>query len=879
MNFLKRTIAAAVAISLCAVAYPKADTKPNQDPKADDKAVVVAGNARFTVLTPQLVRMEWSEDGVFEDRATLTFVNRRLPVPEFKVRNGLSKVVIETSDLKLTYVKNGKFSPENLRAEFMLNGKKVVWHYGDKDTLNLMGTTRTLDKADGWKLGKEPMEPGIISRGGWSVVDDSSRHVLTPTDSHWGEWVECRPEGERQDIYLFAYGHEYTKALGDYVKVAGAIPLPPKYAFGYWWSRYWQYSDNELRDLVNQIRSMDIPLDVLIVDMDWHETWGLRRNNPKKDEYGQRIGWTGYTWKKQLFPSPKNFLDWCHDNRLKVSLNLHPASGIQPYEEPYERFVKAYGWTEEGKSVPFRIDEQKWADAYFETVLEPMEKDGVDFWWLDWQQWRNSKYTKGLSNTFWLNHTFIRHMENNGDERPIIHHRWGGLGSHRYQVGFSGDTYTSWETLGFLPWFTSTASNVGYGYWGHDIGGHAFRRGVTVTDPELYTRWLQYGVFTPIFKTHCTKNRNIERRIWQFPDHMFYMRDAIRLRYDLAPYIYNAAREAFDTGISMCRPMYYYWPEADEAYDMKEQYMFGNDLLVTAVAEPADKTTGLASRSVWFPEGKWYDFVSGELIDGDCVRTLHYTIAENPRYARAGAIIPMNPSSVQNLQDECRTLVLTFVPGADGELSLYEDDGKSKNYAEEFATTRIEKTTSGDRVKVVIHPRKGTYAAAPSSSNYELRFPAQYPPVSVSVNGVEVDYARYLSGSGWTYDGYSLAPVVRTGDCDCAEECVVELVFKAGDMAAQPRLYGKQGVFNRCVVLTPEFKEIYAVDYDPYTMLPDEYMNVSQIPNFITEYPAEISKWLDLYEENIEKVIPSLEALGFLDKDFIARLKAQLTEK
>lgn len=879
MNFLKRTIAAAVAISLCAVAYPKADTKPNQDPKADDKAVVVAGNARFTVLTPQLVRMEWSEDGVFEDRATLTFVNRRLPVPEFKVRNGSSKVVIETSDLKLTYVKNGKFSPENLRAEFMLNGKKVVWHYGDKDTLNLMGTTRTLDKADGWKLGKEPMEPGIISRGGWSVVDDSSRHVLTPTDSHWGEWVECRPEGERQDIYLFAYGHEYTKALGDYVKVAGAIPLPPKYAFGYWWSRYWQYSDNELRDLVNQIRSMDIPLDVLIVDMDWHETWGLRRNNPKKDEYGQRIGWTGYTWKKQLFPSPKNFLDWCHDNRLKVSLNLHPASGIQPYEEPYERFVKAYGWTEEGKSVPFRIDEQKWADAYFETVLEPMEKDGVDFWWLDWQQWRNSKYTKGLSNTFWLNHTFIRHMENNGDERPIIHHRWGGLGSHRYQVGFSGDTYTSWETLGFLPWFTSTASNVGYGYWGHDIGGHAFRRGVTVTDPELYTRWLQYGVFTPIFKTHCTKNRNIERRIWQFPDHMFYMRDAIRLRYDLAPYIYNAAREAFDTGISMCRPMYYYWPEADEAYDMKEQYMFGNDLLVTAVAEPADKTTGLASRSVWFPEGKWYDFVSGELIDGDCVRTLHYTIAENPRYARAGAIIPMNPSSVQNLQDECRTLVLTFVPGADGELSLYEDDGKSKNYAEEFATTRIEKTTSGDRVKVVIHPRKGTYTDAPSSRNYELRFPAQYPPVSVSVNGVEVDYARYLSGSGWTYDGYSLAPVVRIGDCDCAEECVVELVFKAGDMAAQPRLYGKQGVFNRCVVLTPEFKEIYAVDYDPYTMLPDEYMNVSQIPNFITEYPAEISKWLDLYEENIEKVIPSLEALGFLDKDFIARLKAQLTEK
>ena len=829
------------------------------DPKADSRAMVVVGNVRFTVLTPELIRMEWSEDGVFEDRATFTFVNRKLSVPEFKVAERRNRVTITTEKVKLVYDKGAKFSADNLSAEFTVGDKRVVWHYGDCDSLNLMGTTRTLDKADGWNLNpKDPMEPGVISRGGWSVVDDSTRHLFVDAASHWQNWVECRPEKDYQDLYLFAYGHNYMQAVKDYISIAGSIPLPPKYAFGYWWSRYWQYSDNELRDLVGQLRSLDVPIDVLIVDMDWHETWGLRRTGAKKDEYGQRIGWTGYTWKEQLFPSPANFFEWCRSENLKTALNLHPASGIQPYEEPYERFVEAYGWTEKGKSVPFKIDEQKWADAYFDAVLEPFEKIGVDFWWLDWQQWKTSKYTKDLSNTFWLNHTFNKHAEERGNERPMIYHRWGGLGSHRYQVGFSGDIYINWESLGFLPWFTSTASNVGYGYWGHDIGGHTFKIRESQTDPELYLRWLQYGVFTPIFKTHCTKNKNIERRIWQFPDHFFYMRDAIRLRYTLAPYIYNAARQGYDTGISMCRPMYYYYPECNEAYDMKEQYMFGDDMLVTAVVEPVDKVTGVAERTIWFPEGKWYDMASGTLID-----------------VRAGAIIPMNPATVKSLQEPCNTLVLTFVPGGDGELSLYEDDGISKDYATNYSTTKVVKSSTENSIRVVISPRQGAYAGATAQRKYELRFPAQMPAKCVKINGVEVPYKRFAKCGEWSYDGYSLAPIVYTELCDCDKECVVELTFDEQMQKNQPRLYGKQGIFNRCVALTPEFKERYAVSYDPYPLLPDEYMNVSQTPNFIMEYPERIVEWLDRYEKSFEICVPALEKSGHVDAEFISKLKRQ----
>ena len=865
---MKRFLALLTALT-CTLSPAIAD-----NPKADAKAVVTSGNARFTVLTPQLIRMEWSADGQFEDRATLTFVNRETPVPEFKVRESKSKLTITTPALTLTYLKNGKFSDKNLKAVFTLNGREVVWTPGMENPQNLLGTTRTLDGADGSKL-KEPMEQGILSRAGWSLIDDSQRHVLTPDGSEWKEWVEARPEGDRQDLYLFAYGHDYKQALADYALVAGRAPMPPKYTLGYWWSRYWQYSDNEFVDLVNKLKSMDVPIDVLIVDMDWHETWGLRKSNSPKDEYGQRIGWTGYTWQKELFPSPANFLKWTENEELKVALNLHPASGIQPYEAVYDDFTKEYGWSDKGKSVPFKIDERKWADAYFKTVLEPMERNGVDFWWLDWQQWKESKYTPGLSNTFWLNHTFFNHAERqNPGLRPFIYHRWGGLGSHRYPLAFSGDTYATWPMLAYLPYFTATASNVNYGWWGHDIGGHMFHKTQKATDPELYTRWLQYGVFTPIFKTHSTKDPRIERCIWCFPDHMFLMRDAIRLRYTLAPYIYNAARENYDTGVGMCRPMYYDYPESDKAYETPEQFMFGNDILATTITQPVDSITGLAPRTIWFPEGAWFDCATGSMYEGGRTEELHYTLAENPHYAKAGSIIPMNPATVKNLQQPCDTLVLTFIPGGDGQLRHYEDDGMSQQYKTNYAVTTVSKKQEGNTVRVRISPREGSFAGASDNRSYELRFPAVFPPKSVKVNGKELAYSRFPKAGEWTYDGYTLAPVIYTGTTACDAPVEIELAFDDYATAHQADLYGMSGVFKRCLDLTVEFKTEQGAHSEPYLMLPEEYLRVSQCPNFILEEPFRIAEFIGAYAKNKAALFEKTDSMTIIGDNFKQRLKA-----
>lgn len=887
-----------------------ASAAAQNDPKAAPEAVVTCGNARFTVLTPRLVRMEWSADGVFEDRATLAIVNRKLEVPSFKSRKSGNGVVLTTDALKLTY-KGGKFAADNLKIEFTMSDpsarkgvRTVVWTPGMDDSGNLLGTTRTLDRCDGHKT-IEPFDKGVLSRDGWAVVDESKRHLFVEDDSDWKTWVAQRDTTDRLDLYMFAYGHDYKAALGDFIKVAGRIPMPPKYAFGYWWSRYWQYSDFEFVDLGKSFRQMNIPIDIMVVDMDWHETWTLGER--KKDEFKQNIGWTGYTWQKQLFPNPEGFLSDVHDLGYKVSLNLHPASGIQPYEDCYETFredylsrtddydgPKDYVWGEEGHAykgfdkstgkpgtfapVPFRICQREWADAYFNSVIHPFEAQGVDFWWLDWQQWRRSKYTSELSNTFWLNRTFfddkVRRTESMGKDapRPFIYHRWGGLGSHRYQIGFSGDTYTTWDVLSYLPYFTSTASNVGYGYWGHDIGGHMFPKGVNQTDSEMLTRWLQYGIFTPIFKTHSTKNAEMERKIWMYPEYFTQMKEAIRLRYSLSPYIYTAARQTYDTGVSMCRPMYYDYPEEERAYTWKEQHLFGDDMLVAAFNAGMDRETGLAKRSWWLPSGcRWYDAAHGILFEGGQEIELDYTIDEIPLFIKAGAVIPMASEKIQSLQEDSDELYLYVAPGEESATaSVYEDDGKTQAYHEDYAVTTIQKTVKDGVLTLRVAAREGSYKGALQTRRLRVVLDDVLPPTEVRVNGKTVPYARRASEGEWTYDGSRLAAVVLLPQMSVDEEVVVECVCTG----SRELLDGKKAVVRRAAAITPETKLVFCKNVDKMMMLPTNFLKVAQCGSLLTEQPLKAAEHLSAID--LEALYNEMDAFEKLPAEFRHKIKAQL---
>ena len=784
---------------------------PPDNPVADPKAVVTIGNARFTVLTPQLIRMEWSADGKFEDHASMVFINRRLPVPKFheSVEHGMgghSEVTLSTDALTLTYATrgDGHFTAENLSTELTVDGKNVVWHPGDKDPENLMGTTRTLDEARGSKT-QQPMEPGLVSRSGWTLVDDSTRPLFDSTDFQFanGEkspwpWVMERPAneapGKYTDWYFFGYGHDYKKALGDYVKVAGRIPLPPRFAFGVWWSRYWAYSDQELNELVHGFRENDTPLDVLVIDMDWHLSDQQLKAMGEKDQSGQMLGWTGYTWNRVLFPDPDAFLRRLHEDGLKTTMNLHPAAGIQPWEAAYPAMARAMGIDPATKKyIPFDPTDKKWATNYLDLVLHPLEKQGVDFWWLDWQQQPLMSKVPGVTNTWWLNYLHFTDQQREG-KRPLLFHRWGGLGNHRYQIGFSGDTVSVWDSLAFQPWFTATAANVGYAYWSHDIGGHM----PGAVDPELYTRWVQFGAFSPILRTHTTKNPDSERRIWAYPEpYSSVMRSAFQLREAMQPYLYTEARRTYDTGVAFLRPLYYDWPEDDAAYSNKNEYLFGDQIIVSPVTAPADRIKGLATEQVYLPEGNWIEWPTGKHCYGPKTLERSFTISQIPAYVKAGAIVPMQPPMLHTGEKPVDPLIVNVWPLAPGEsssYSVYEDSGVSVAHQKGvFARTPIKATETGDTLRVEIGPVEGSYPGMLKARGYELRLPADWPPVSVTVNGKAVPFAKPGEHGGWNFEGNTLTTVIPVPAESTAAKVIVEVRRAKGLTAHREKIDGFAG--------------------------------------------------------------------------------------
>ena len=780
---------------------------PVTNPVADPKAVVVVGKARFTVLTPQLIRMEWAADGKFEDHASFVFINRRLPVPRFSkdAGDGGRQIILKTDALTLTYTPSadGRFTANNLSIQLAVDGKQVVWHPGMADPENLQGTTRTLDGALGDKT-KEPIGEGLVSRSGWALVDDSSRPLFDSADFRFpqGEkspwpWVMERPAGERQDFYFFGYGHDYRKALGDYVRVAGRIPLPPRFAFGAWWSRYWAYSDQEIEEIIKGFRENDTPLDVFVIDMDWHLNRGQLEAAGDVDQSGESLGWSGYTWNKLLFPDPTQFLDKLHANGLQTSLNLHPASGIQPWEADYPAMAKALGIDPATKKyVPFDPTNKKWATNYFNLVLHPLEKQGINFWWLDWQQEPDTKMP-GMNNTWWLNYLHFTDQQREG-KRPLLFHRWGGLGNHRYQIGFSGDTISVWDSLAFQPWFTATAANVGYAYWSHDIGGHM----PGAVAPELYTRWVQFGTFSPILRTHTTKNPESERRIWAYPEpYSSILRASFQLRYALQPYIYTAARRTYDTGVAFVRPLYYDWPEEDAAYSSKDEYLFGEQMLVAPVVAPADKTSGLTAEKVWLPAGEWIEWPTGKYLNGPATVVRSFSIEQTPLYVKAGAIVPMQPPMRYTGEKPVDPLIVNvwpLKPGASSNYSLYEDSGATVDYQRGiYARTPITATQTGDTLRVEIGPVEGSYPGMQKERGYELRLPADWPPAAVSVNGVAVKQAGPTDEKGWSFKGNTLTTVIPVMRENVQRKVVIEVRRTAGLTARRGELDGFAGTMAR----------------------------------------------------------------------------------
>ncbi|HKD75398.1 MAG TPA: TIM-barrel domain-containing protein, partial [Ktedonobacterales bacterium] len=623
----------------------------------------------------------------------------------FDVRDDGGYLRIDTGALRLSYrLGSGSFTAENLAITYGTGSEQWTWQPGQPSAGNLGGTRRTLDDTGG----DVPLEPGLVSRDGWVLFDDSLSVVFPAGDG----WVSPRPPHSALDWYFFGYGHDYAAALADYTRFGGAVPLIPRYMLGIWWSRFWPYSDADLQQLVTEFADHRLPLDVLVVDMDWH-TPGH---------------WTGYTWNHELFPDPEAFLADMHRRGLRVTLNLHPADGVHPHEAAYDDFAAALNKDDADRTpIPFRITDHQFAESYFSLLHHPLEDQGVDFWWIDWQQGESTDIA-GLDPLIWLNHLHFADARRRG-KRPLLFSRWGGLGNHRYPLGFSGDTFGGWATLAALPRFTATAANVGFGWWSHDIGGH-----FGAAEPELFVRWVQFGALSPCLRLHATKDPLGERRPWAFaPPVLEAVRQAFDLRYRLIPYLYTVARRMHDDGSALCRPMYYAYPERTAAYDAHGQYLLGADLIAAPITQPADPQTGLALVDVWIPPGTWYRFDTGEAFNGPRWVRIAGDLAAMPLLVRAGAVVPLAQPAL-HLEDIPRDhLDITIFPGDDGTFRLYEDDGTTEAYlvgAYEWTTLTCTQRGKDERI-VRIAPVEGQCATLPAQRSYTLTFTRTTPPEKV----------------------------------------------------------------------------------------------------------------------------------------------------
>ncbi len=677
--------------------------------------ILVLEKARFTVITENLIRCEYAQNGVFCDDATLFAVNREHNGCQFEIKSDENSVEIKTEAISLTYQNDGTpFSAENLYGT--IYGKE--WHFGKKSEKNLGGTLSTLDGVDG----PCPVDDGLLSRDGWFVIDDSE---ATPIKDGW---LRIRPHRFETDLYLFGYGNDYKKALKTLFYVSGKAAFPRKYIFGSWYSRWWAYTDEEILGIIDEYDEHDFPIDIMVIDMDWHHHDWTYRNTDEgnlrraKTGYGHcsNFGWTGYSWNHRLIKDPPDMLKKLHDRGVFVTLNDHPHDGIRIHEEAYPEFMKRMGLPpESGLDVEFDAGSKQYMDAFFGSVHDKLEKDGVDFWWMDWQQDHLKPVIKGtkMRHLPWLNRCYYEQTAKDG-KRGLSYSRWGGFGDHKHPIHFSGDTWATWDCLKFEVEFTAMSSNVGLFYWGHDTGGFAGE-----ANSELYVRWTQFCALSACLRVHSERNAKLDRRPWKWGEEAENaMRDCYRLRARLMPYIYSVAYRAHEDGIPLLEPMYYEYPTDEEAYNHGGQYFFGDALLSAPITSPIDEN-GKAKQTVWIKDGKWYNFFTGKAYEAG-THEIACALDEFPLLVKGGTPIPMQPYTKRMTTEVLNELHILVFPGEKGEFTLYEDDGITREFENgAYLKTKLAYTNENGKLTLSITPEGSGFDGMPAERAYIIELP------------------------------------------------------------------------------------------------------------------------------------------------------------
>ena len=657
---------------------------------SNEKAMIRSTTYRITVLTERLIRLEYSENGVFNNYETAIVKNRRFEVPEYIKHEDDTILKIETRYFVLSYLKKAPFNSRTIKVKS--KNRSEEWYYGQKEVKNFNSTSMSLDN-----MTKMPeLEKGLFSLTGIASIDDTNSMCFDENRNV----VVFDKHKEYVDIYLFVYDKDFALCLKDYYELTGYPQMIPRYALGNWWSKECDYKDSEVLDKIDKFRMHDIPLSVFLLDNGWS----------RRDSKFPNIN-NGFSFNEKLYPNPPEFIKNVHDNNVKLGLKINPQCGIYPFESNYS-YVSQYLATNKDGYIDFSINNLKSVDVLFKVLTHPLESIGVDFFWNDY--FDNDKNKMYLMNYYFK----LDALRNN--KRNIMLSRNSTYDAHLFNVLYSGRNVIDWNVLKMLPFYTLNSANIGVCFWSHDVAGATGG----VEDNDFYIRSIQYGVFSPILRFNTVKGLYFKREPWKWDVVTNSIAsDYLKLRHRLIPYLYSESYEYHKEGKLLIQPFYYYNLKFYDDENYSNQYFFGKSFMISPIIKPMDPDMNRTIQKFYIPEGVWYDFKDGKRYLGNHKYIGFYSIDDYPVFVKQGSIIPLaGPDSYMSYSNP-KDLEIHVFPGKSNTYHLYEDDGETYNYLNgKYCITEIDYNYRKSNYTLIIRPIEGDTSVLLPKRDYKIVF-------------------------------------------------------------------------------------------------------------------------------------------------------------
>lgn len=664
--------------------------KNQKDLIANKENVIIGKKYRISILTERLIRLEYSESGIFEDRATQNVIFRNFDRVTYQVTTSETLIQINTKYFVIDYVKDKSFKGSKLSGgntlRVTLKDTDRVWYYGHPETRNFGSINYSLDDFSG----KLKLSKGMYSTDGFAVLDDSNSYVLKNSMDY------VPRENSEIDIYLFMYKKDLGLCLQDYYTLTGYPPMIPRYALGNWWYKNEAYTTSDVKQVVTKFMENEIPISVFLLGDKWH------------DEKNSYVPYSNLL-------SISEVGSYLRTNHICFGLTINPFS------------------SNDNSILPFTTEH---INEYFNQTIRGLYSNGVNIFNLDYNNIRDK------NNLQLLNHFHYVATETMLNQRGIVLCRNTGFSMHRYSIIFSGRTKVNFETLNILPFYNASASNMGLSWLAHPIGGYYGG----IEDDELYLRYIQLGTFSPIFLLSSDGGRYYKREPWRWSQGLSeIIKKYMNLRHQLIPYLYTEAYIYHKSGSPLIQPLYYSYPKIYDEPKYRNQYFLGTQMLVIPITKTKNTVMNRVVQKMFIPKGVWYDFLTGRKYPGNKYYMSFYKDEDYPVFCREGSIIPL---SLDKSVDNPINMEFVVFPGCNGNYKLYEDDGITNDYKKEnHYLTELDFKYEKDHYVFTIKPLDPHYAI-PNNRNYKIRFKnTSSATVKVNVNGQAYSASAYLDKS------------------------------------------------------------------------------------------------------------------------------------